>query len=77
MSKKNKDIEVRMEDVMKTVAGKQVEVTELLIGKKVIGEILEESPKTFTMFMDNESKGQARTFEAAVESIIRDWHLQE
>jgi hypothetical protein len=77
MSKKNKDIEVRMEDVMKTVAGKQVEVTELLIGKKVIGEILEEGPKTFTMFMDNENKGQARTFETAVESIIRDWHLQE
>ena len=40
MSKKNKDIEVRIEEVKKDIKGKNYEVTQLFIGKKMIGEIL-------------------------------------
>ena len=37
MSKKNKDIEVRIEEVKKNINGKTYEVTQLFIGKKLIG----------------------------------------
>lgn len=45
MSKKNKDIEVRIEEVKKDIKGKNYEVTQLFIGKKMIGEILAYGPK--------------------------------
>ena len=36
MSKKNKDIEVRIEEVKKDIKGKNYEVTQLFIGKKTL-----------------------------------------
>ena len=37
MSKKNKDIEVRIEEVKKQIKGTTYDVTQLFIGKKMIG----------------------------------------
>ena len=45
MSKKNKDIEVRVEETVKVIQGKEYEVHQLVLGKKVIGEILASGPK--------------------------------
>lgn len=36
MSKKNKDIEVRVEEIQKVINGKNYEVTQLFIGKKIL-----------------------------------------
>lgn len=51
MSKKNKDIEVRIEEVKKDIKGKNYEVTQLFIGKKMIGEILAYGPKEYEIFL--------------------------
>lgn len=75
--KKNKDIEIRMEDTSKVINGTTYEVTELHIGKKKIGEVLEYAPKDFHSFMDNEDLGSSKTMEIAVETIIRQWNLHE
>ena len=50
MSKKNKDIEVRIEEVKKQIKGTTYDVTQLFIGKKMIGEILAYGPKEFEIF---------------------------
>lgn len=75
--KKNKDIEVRMEETKKNIQGNTYEVTELYIGKKKIGEILAYGPKEFQSFMDNEELGTSKTLDLAIESIIRQWNLHE
>ncbi|KAF1305560.1 DUF2969 domain-containing protein [Enterococcus saccharolyticus] len=77
MVKKNKDIEVRMEETKKNIQGNTYEVTELYIGKKKIGEILAYGPKEFQSFMDNEELGTSKTLDLAIESIIRQWNLHE
>lgn len=77
MAKKNKDIEVRVEDHEEQRGGKTVTVTELTINKKTIGQIVEEDSKTFAIYMGEEAKGKERSLEGAIESLIRDWHLQE
>ena len=50
ISKKNKDIEVRIEEVKKQIKGTTYDVTQLFIGKKMIGEILAYGPKEFEIF---------------------------
>ncbi|MFV0559690.1 MAG: DUF2969 domain-containing protein [Enterococcus sp.] len=77
MSKKNKDIEVRIEESQKTISGTTYEVTELFIGKKRIGEILAYGPKEFEIFMSEENIGSTKTLDAAVETVIRQWNLQD
>ncbi|KAF1295764.1 hypothetical protein BAU15_04305 [Enterococcus sp. JM4C] len=77
MSKKNKDIEVRMEETKKSVNGQEIEVTQLFIGKKMIGEIFTNDAKHFEIYMDNESQGVTKTFGEAVESVIRQWNLHD
>ncbi len=75
--RKNKDIEVRIEETKKNISGKTYEVTELYIGKKKIGEVLAFGPKEFQSFMDNEEIGASKTLDLAIESIIRQWNLHE
>lgn len=75
--KKNKEIQIHMEESTRTLQGKQYDITALYIGKKKMGEILEYGPKDFQAFMDEESIGSNKTFELAVEAIIRQWNLHE
>jgi hypothetical protein len=75
--KKNKDIEVRIEETKKTISGSTYDVTELYIGKKKIGEVLAYGPKEFQSFLGDEDLGSSRSLEAAIEMIIRQWNLHE
>ena len=77
MMKKNKEIQIRMEETTRVLQGSKYEVTELYIGKKKMGEILEYGPKDFRTFMDSEAIGSSKNFELAVETIIRQWDLHE
>lgn len=77
MSKKNKDIEVRIEDIQKKVEDTVFEAAELFIGKKSIGEVVTIGPKEFWVFMDNEKQGTVKTAEEGFEWIIRQWNLQD
>lgn len=77
MSKKNKDIEVRVEETVKVIQGKEYEVHQLVLGKKVIGEILASGPKEFQSFLGEEDLGASRTLDAAIETILRQWDLHE
>lgn len=77
MSKKNKDIEVRVEETVKVIQGKEYEVHQLVLGKKVIGEILTSGPKEFQSFLGEEDLGASRTLDAAIETILRQWNLHE
>lgn len=77
MSKKNKDIEVRVEETVKVIQGKEYEVHQLVLGKKVIGEILAFGPKEFQSFLGEEDLGASRTLDAAIETILRQWNLHE
>lgn len=58
--KKNKDIEVRIEEVKKQIKGTTYDVTQLFIGKKMIGEILAYGPKEFEIFLVKKILGKKR-----------------
>ncbi len=75
--KKNKEIQIHMEEKKRILQDQEYEVTELYIGKKKIGEILAYGVKDFQAFMDDEAIGSNKTFELAVEAIIRQWNLHE
>ncbi|MEY8445063.1 DUF2969 domain-containing protein [Enterococcus ratti] len=77
MSKKNKEIEVRIEELKKQINGKYYAVTQLFIGKKMIGEILTYGPKEFEIFLGEEDFGREKSLENAIETIIRHWNLHE
>ena len=77
MSKKNKDIEVRIEEVKKDIKGKNYEVTQLFIGKKMIGEILAYGQKNMKFSLVKEDFGKEKSLENAIETVIRHWNLHE
>lgn len=77
MAKKNKDIEIHVVESKKIINGKEYEINQLTIGKKIIGEVLTIGPKEFHSFMGDEELGASRTLDAAIESIIRQWNLHE
>lgn len=74
---KNKDIEVRIEEVKKQIKGTTYDVTQLFIGKKMIGEILAYGPKEFEIFFGEEDFGKEKSLENAIETVIRHWNLHE
>ncbi|OTN77298.1 hypothetical protein A5886_002397 [Enterococcus sp. 8G7_MSG3316] len=77
MSKKNKDIEVRIEETIKPIHGKDYTVNQLFIGKKMIGEIMTMGPKEFQSFLGDEDLGASRSLETAIETVIRQWNLHD
>lgn len=76
MSKKNKDIEVRIEEEQQQIEGQQVTITKMLIGKKEIGRIIPKDKK-FMLEMNNENAGIVKSVEEGIETIIRQWNLAE
>ncbi|WP_122646570.1 DUF2969 domain-containing protein [Enterococcus mediterraneensis] len=74
---KNKDIEVRLEETKKTIKGKTYEVAQLIIGKKVIGEVLTVGAKEFEAFLGETDLGSYKNFDAAVEAIISQHNLHD
>lgn len=77
MAKKNKDIEVKIEEEKITVSGQQVTVTKLLIGKREIGRIIPKDEKRFTIEMDGNIQGTVKSVDEGIEAVIRQWNLSE
>lgn len=76
MAKKNKDIQVQIQDVQKQINGKNIEVVELVIGKKIIGELIPDG-KNFQIFVDSNSLGTAKSLDDGIEAVIRNWNLHD
>lgn len=75
--KKNKDIQVRVVETTKQIDGTNYDVTQLSIGKKIIGEVLHYGPKVFVSFMNEEEIQTDRSLDVAIETILMRWNLQE
>ncbi|MDH6365429.1 hypothetical protein M2139_002432 [Enterococcus sp. PF1-24] len=77
MGKKDKDIQVRLEEVEKNINGTKFAAYELAIGKKTLGVIIEKSAKSFEIEMTDGYKAVAKTLDEAVELVIRRWNLND
>lgn len=76
MAKKNKDIQVQIQDAQRQVNGKNIEVVQLVIGKKIIGELFPDG-KNFQIFVDGNSLGAAKSLDDGIEAVIRNWNLHD
>ncbi|MHC5226708.1 DUF2969 domain-containing protein [Enterococcus sp. LJL99] len=76
MSKKNKEIEVRIEEETKKVNGQNVVVSKLIIGKKEIGCVIPEAEKMIVE-IDGRKEATVKSLDEAVEYIIRQWNLND
>ncbi|WP_086312255.1 hypothetical protein A5821_000021 [Enterococcus sp. 7F3_DIV0205] len=77
MSKKNKDIEVKIEESEKKVNGEVITVNTLTIGKKEIGQILTQDTKKFAVVIDGRNEATVKTLDEAIEYVIRQWNLND
>ncbi|MBO0441899.1 DUF2969 domain-containing protein [Candidatus Enterococcus ikei] len=77
MSKKNKDIEVRIEETQKKINGELLTVSTLMIGKKEIGQVLPQDSKKFAVMIDGRNEATVKTLDEAIEYIIRQWNLND
>jgi hypothetical protein len=77
MSKKNKDIEVKIEEATKKINGQTMTVNTLLIGKKEIGQIILQDSKKFAVLIDGRNEVTVKTMDEAIEYIIRQWNLND
>lgn len=76
MAKKNKDIEVKIEEMQQNINGENKTVTQLFIGKKMIGELIPQE-KNFEIIFDGETKGMTKSLDDGIEAVIREWNLQD
>lgn len=77
MSKKNKDIEVKIEEAEKKINGETITVNTLTIGKKEIGQVLAQGTKKFSVVIDGRNEATVKTLDEAIEYIIRQWNLND
>ena len=76
MSKKNKDIQVQVKEEERLIDGEKQTETQLVIGKKTIGEIVPEN-KSFQAYNDGHLLGSFKTLDDGIEALIRNWNLHE
>lgn len=76
MSKKNKDIQVQVTEEEREINGEKQTVTQLVIGKKIIGEIIPEN-KNFLAYNDGHVLGSFKSLDDGIEALIRNWNLHE
>jgi len=76
MSKKNKDIQVQVTEEEREINGEKQTVTQLVIGKKIIGEIIPEN-KNFQAYNDGHALGSFKSLDDGIEALIRNWNLHE
>ncbi|MFD1900237.1 DUF2969 domain-containing protein [Enterococcus termitis] len=77
MSKKNKDIEVRIEESQKKINGELATINTLMIGKKEIGQVVSQASKKFAVVIDGRNEATVKTLDEAIEYIIRQWNLND
>ncbi|MGX7205612.1 DUF2969 family protein [Enterococcus pingfangensis] len=76
MSKKNKDIQVQIKEEARQIDGKEQTVSQLVIGKKIIGEIIPDN-KNFQAYNDGRLLGNYKSLDDGIEALIRNWNLHE
>ena len=75
MSKKDKKIEIQIEDATVEVNGQKYEGYRLSIGKKVIGEVAELSENQFAVLKNGNAESFYKNLEKAVGNIIENYNL--
>lgn len=75
MSKKDKKIEVQIEDSEVTVNREKFSGYRLVIGKNVIGEIAELAENHFAVVKNGSTEGLYKKLEKAIENIIENYNL--
>ena len=76
MSKKNKDIEVQVEEVPTKVDGADVTVLVLSIAKKQIGKLIPQA-KGFLVELPEGVTQLVKTEDEGYDFVIRNWNLHE
>ncbi|RGW14314.1 DUF2969 domain-containing protein [Enterococcus asini] len=77
MSKKNKDIEVRIEETNRTIKGTNYVINQLSIGKKLVGEVMTLGAKEHEAFLGNEDLGSYKSVDLAIEAILLQHNLHD
>ncbi|MGT2754044.1 DUF2969 domain-containing protein [Streptococcus ovis] len=75
MSKKDKKIEIQIEDSQVQVNGQNFDGYQLSIGKKVIGEIAEIAENQFAVVKNGNTESFYKKLEKAVGNIIENYNL--
>ncbi len=75
MSKKDKKIEIQLEDSTVLVNGQEFSGYRLLIGKKIIGEIAELAENNFAVVKNGNTESFYKKQEKAVGNIIENYNL--
>ncbi|WP_373713856.1 DUF2969 domain-containing protein [Streptococcus sp.] len=75
MSKKDKKIEIQIEDAIVEANGQKYEGYRLSIGKKVIGEVAELSENQFAVLKNGNAESFYKSLEKAVGNIIENYNL--
>ena len=75
MSKKDKKIEIQIEDAIVEANGQKYEGYRLSIGKKVIGEVAEISDNQFAVLKNGNAESFYKNVEKAVGNIIEHYNL--
>ena len=75
MSKKDKKIEIQIEDAIVEANGQKYEGYRLSIGKKVIGEVAELSENQFAVLKNGNAESFYKNVEKAVGNIIENYNL--
>ena len=76
MSKKNKEIEVRIEEEVKKIENQNVTISKLIIGKKEIGCVIPDAEK-MSIEIDGQKVATVKSLNEAIEYIIRQWNLND
>ncbi|KHD44197.1 DUF2969 domain-containing protein [Streptococcus hongkongensis] len=74
MSKKDKKIEIQLVESKVTLEGKSVNGYQLLIGKRLVGEIAELDDR-FAVLKNSNVESFFKSLEQAVENIIESYNL--
>lgn len=75
MSKKDKKIEIQIEDAKVTVNGQTYDGYQLSVGKKMIGEIAELAENNFAVVKNGNTESFYKKLEKAVGNIIENYNL--
>ena len=75
MSKKDKKIEIQIEDAIVEANGQKYEGYRLSIGKKIIGEVAELSENQFAVLKNGNAESFYKNLEKAVGNIIENYNL--
>ncbi|MGT2910925.1 DUF2969 domain-containing protein [Streptococcus cameli] len=75
MSKKDKKIEIQIEESTVTSNGQKYDGYRLVIGKKVIGEIAEFSENNYAVLKNGNAESFYKKLEKAVGNIIENYNL--